>query len=695
MKRSFVFGLCLFLVSHLFAQINIVSPIKGTWSNKQMLVLDTTSDGDYFYSVDGSDPASFGFAYDGPVLLDVEGEVTLKIAKVISRTKKEYVEVKYKVNCDDSATASYGSFISTFYDTGVINYTAGTELSIPESLYFSFGLPPDAFVKGQTVSISDKTILNRNIPCTLWDQTTNKKYRFIICTFPVSAGAFSRRDLPIKITDWEKIEFLDKNLIYKIDGDYWGLPKEAVNLDRTVSHMISYQNIAYEFGNPIEFIILPAKPEISTFETDDGELKISINGDPSYRLAVLDADNSYQELFEELVVDVFYGDKVNGVLKAGIFCNGLLQGTVEIPYELNKRPPAAPFITSNTDNFYTRSNVEITITGSKEGQLYYAVSEPFPVNGNRYTPESPIFKDCYAGNFLAAEGSEIKLQFTGLKESGVYYKVCAYSMNGSNPSEITEYSVIIDQYNYFFDSTANEAAADGTAERPFTDFTKMLEYLNLSRSVSLSVTGDMIIPKGKHMLTSNCVINGNKNSSITFEADAQLVAIDSSLDIKNITVKNKKDGSSTKIIPMIKGERSNLIFTDCLLYGDFEKNGTILEAMNSNVYVDKSICAVACSSYASFISSVKSKISIKNTKLNTSADTCVVISMSEGQIDCKDNTFKISGKTGRIAELFGVTGSFNHNVFKAELSKVSKSIVPVFTENKSNVALVDNENYGF
>ena len=170
MKRSFVFGLCLFLVSQLFAQINIVSPIKGTWSNKQMLVIDTTSDGDYFYSVDGSDPASFGFAYDGPVLLDVEGDVTLKIARVISRTKKEYVEVKYKVNCDDSAAASYGSFISTFYDTGVINYTAGTELAIPDSLYFSFGLPPDAFVKGQTVSISDKTILNRNIPCTLWAQ---------------------------------------------------------------------------------------------------------------------------------------------------------------------------------------------------------------------------------------------------------------------------------------------------------------------------------------------------------------------------------------------------------------------------------------------------------------------------------------------------------------------------------------------
>ena len=37
---------------------------------------------EYFYSVDGSSPKEFGFAYDGPVLLDVVGDVELKIVKV-------------------------------------------------------------------------------------------------------------------------------------------------------------------------------------------------------------------------------------------------------------------------------------------------------------------------------------------------------------------------------------------------------------------------------------------------------------------------------------------------------------------------------------------------------------------------------------------------------------------------------------
>jgi len=698
MKKSLLVSAAVILLSvnsHLFGQINILSPISGSWCNKQMLVLDSTGDGDYFYSVDGSDPASFGFAYDGPVLLDVEGDVTLKITKVISRNKKEDAQVKYTVNPDDAASSAYASFISSFYDSGIINYTAGSSLAIPESLLFSFGLPPDAFMKGQTVSLSEKSVLTRSIPCILWDQANNKKWRFIVKTFPMSAGAFSRRDLPVKVTDWETVDFTDQNLIYKIDSDMWGLPKEPVKLDRSVSHMISWQNIAYEFGNPVEFIILPPKPQVSVTETEDGDLKVSIPGKDNYKLSVLDEDDSYQELFDELGVDVFYGDKVEGKLKVGIFCNGLLQGTTEVPYALNKRPSAMPVITSNVEGFYTRSNVKLTITGNDKGSLYYAVSEPFAVDEKRYTPDSPELKNIKADNFIKADSNTVSLEFYGLKDSGAYYKIKAYSSNGINPSECTEYNVIIDQYNYYFDSAAAIENADGTAAKPFNNFAQMLKYLNMSRSVNLKVNGEMVIPKGKHILTSNCVITGSENSSIVFEPEAQLIIHDSTLDVSKMTLKNKKDVLSIKNVPMIKGERTNLIFTDCLMYGDFEKNGTIIDAVNSNVYIDKSICAVACSSYASVVSGVKSKINIKNSNLNASADTCVLISMSEGEINCKKNSFKISGKTGRIAELFNVTGSMENNVFKGELSKASKSIVPVFMEKGSKVTLNNNENYGF
>ena len=73
--------LLLLLPLPLFAEINLLSPVEGEFANRQMLVIDNSSGGDFFYSIDGADPETFGFAYDGPVLIDLDGPVELKITK--------------------------------------------------------------------------------------------------------------------------------------------------------------------------------------------------------------------------------------------------------------------------------------------------------------------------------------------------------------------------------------------------------------------------------------------------------------------------------------------------------------------------------------------------------------------------------------------------------------------------------------
>ena len=93
MKKKFPSVICicislLIFVLPLAAEINLLSPVKGEWANRQMLVIDNSDGGDFFYSVDGADPETFGFAYDGPVLLDVEGEVQLNVTRIASGGKK-------------------------------------------------------------------------------------------------------------------------------------------------------------------------------------------------------------------------------------------------------------------------------------------------------------------------------------------------------------------------------------------------------------------------------------------------------------------------------------------------------------------------------------------------------------------------------------------------------------------------------
>ena len=174
MKKLFFF--LIFAISSVafFAQIKVISPIEGTFANRQMLVIDTynsenfNDSGEYYYSLNGSDPETFGFAYDGPVLIDLDGPVELKIAK--SGKNKQEVTVKYTVIPDNALTAQYGSFISSFFDTGILNYTSGTILSIPSELKYSFGLPPDSFIPGRDLSISEASVLTRFVPCTLLDE---------------------------------------------------------------------------------------------------------------------------------------------------------------------------------------------------------------------------------------------------------------------------------------------------------------------------------------------------------------------------------------------------------------------------------------------------------------------------------------------------------------------------------------------
>ena len=60
MKKAFLFVVSIFFSVFVFAQLNVISPIEGTFANRQMLVLETDGSGECFYSLNGSEPEAFG-----------------------------------------------------------------------------------------------------------------------------------------------------------------------------------------------------------------------------------------------------------------------------------------------------------------------------------------------------------------------------------------------------------------------------------------------------------------------------------------------------------------------------------------------------------------------------------------------------------------------------------------------------------
>ena len=72
MKKILSAGIVFFFVSFLasaFSEKDIISPARGQWCNQQVLVLDSSSALELYYSFSGTDPFVSGFAYDGPVLI--------------------------------------------------------------------------------------------------------------------------------------------------------------------------------------------------------------------------------------------------------------------------------------------------------------------------------------------------------------------------------------------------------------------------------------------------------------------------------------------------------------------------------------------------------------------------------------------------------------------------------------------------
>ena len=84
--RFAIFSVLFFLVSFSsFAEkSHIISPVAGTWSNYQTILLDVPEGASAFYSFTGDNPLYSGFAYEKPVLLELEGNINLKVVIVNS-----------------------------------------------------------------------------------------------------------------------------------------------------------------------------------------------------------------------------------------------------------------------------------------------------------------------------------------------------------------------------------------------------------------------------------------------------------------------------------------------------------------------------------------------------------------------------------------------------------------------------------
>lgn len=698
--KKIVSALSIFLVSifALFAQdgIKLISPVPGTWSNKQMLVIDTTyDDAEYYYSLNGSDPEAFGFAYDGPVLLDVAGNVDLRIARI--EGSKTETSVNYTVIPEASYAFDYGEFITSFFDSGVLNYTCGSKISIPSSLKYTFDDVRESYVTGRDIVISEKSVLVRQLPCTVYDSVRGKKWRFIINIYPVNAGLFSKRSVPFEIQDWTKINFLNSSYIYRIDNNYWQPYDKSVELDRSVPHVVYWQSVNFNAGNPIEKFILPPKPELQVKTEENGGLIYSLNGDSSYSLSLYNETlQDYRQLYKEVGVDTFFGDNINGYLEMGVFANSVYQGKISRTYQIKKRMPGQPEYSSESA-FYSRLKNKVTVTSEKGTELYVAVSKPYilPEDFENFTPSGLSTITPQMQDFTPAGTNKTEIILDPSDEGAVFYVIRAYAKNGRNISIVSEYKAVIDQYNYYVDEAADKNFADGSRLNPFATFESCLEVINNGRFAKVRIMGPVHV-KGQLALETNCELKCEEEGELIFQPNSTLTVKNSSLDLMdcNLSMVCENPYSQKRIVPVLKLDNSVLNLSNCQIVTNFGQNGTVIDSYQSIVNIKDTISSVTAENYGSFISGVKSKITITKSNINVTAPTSVIFAFTDSSCQLNNNSFKVSGVMGRIAEFINSKGSVSNSFFKAELDSLNKGS-PIYLDEKSELKEENNESNGF
>lgn len=98
--------------------VDLHSPVAGNFQNKQMLVIANQECFEWIrYTVDGSNPEESGARYEGPVLLDLRGEIRLRIAAgIMLREEVLTSEIDYSVseNPPDQISIENGGVYNDF-----------------------------------------------------------------------------------------------------------------------------------------------------------------------------------------------------------------------------------------------------------------------------------------------------------------------------------------------------------------------------------------------------------------------------------------------------------------------------------------------------------------------------------------------------------------------------------------------------
>ncbi|MCR5763508.1 MAG: chitobiase/beta-hexosaminidase C-terminal domain-containing protein [Treponema sp.] len=668
-----------------FSEKDIISPISGTWNNTQPLVLNVEDKTEIYYSLMGTDPLKFGFAYDGPVVLDQKGDVSLQITAVDENGERQDFFIEYAVkDINIAGNEDTVSFVNDIINHPIKRYVSGSIFSIPETFNYFIGKNDERTFSGNNLHISEKNNVKRYVPFTVTDGSVY--LHFVLQIIPLHNSSLHSKYVPFSIENWNVISFSSEKYVYSIDDGLWVSNLSAFVLDRLKTHIIRWKK-SVESDNEEEEIFsyaLPPMPQLVSSVEPYGQVTFSLMPAPNdisnsmnYKMGKIPQNLSLidvgEGLYDSITLDAFNGEELLSSFLTGVYYDGVYQGVLQHSVIVDRLAPLPPVLSS------VNEQKTILVAEAEEGAtVYYSVSDPVEFDAGDIISMESSFSDIRTGEFQ--EFKKGKVILSSISENPTFYKIQAYAMDkAGNQSEITEFRILVDEHNFYLNPlsiTSDER--DGSYLKPFATFEEAVAAMNGLSRMKLHIIGNVDV-KNNISITSDCDIIG-KNSSLIFSENAVLTVDNASVSIKSCSIsKETYIENDTNFIIVNDGI---LFFDHCQVSSLFSSEGILVESVNSELKFDNTSLVIYASSYACNVKSVDSYFLAADLKIIAKAHTCVNLSILDTFLTMKNSVTDISAHIGRSMECIRSNLVMEQNTFKASLDANLKyqNVEPVWKD---------------
>lgn len=704
------------LSSFIFANNSyILSPVEGQWSNYQSIVIDVPEGATAFYSFTGDNPLYSGFAYESPVLLELEGNVNLKV--VILNKDDSVIEesVNYSVNKNPLNVSFYKDT-----QTQALVTLSENNISIPAYMRFAFGDDKNYFLKGKTLSVDSKNSLEQILP--LHIQDGNNHYRFMVkipANFSTEENKiiqteddldFSEYDFTVRriekklsqcpfqieFVDWTKLKIsTDENIYICLDDDIWQTGNFELDISRDVSHTLSW--IDTTNMNPEEFIpeqfkvyytTIPVMPTLKLGQDKTKIVEVSLS-DKNYEFEIVQNQKGVSSKFsgnrnEKYYIDTVYGNDLVSKIETKVFYDEVYQGLLFVDFSIDRMPPKSPEVVLSDDKFFVRNPVEIKFNSDEK--IYYVLKSKEISSKELKNLELELTKNFAFDSTSAIELKNDTLALFEDNLNAVFYNLAYFTKdNSGNVSEISYYQVLIDSYNYYIEANSQNPnfVQDGSAARPFSSFEQVLPFLEENKFIKIHLEGNFVnVPQLN--FSSPCEIFSSKGARIIFAKDSFVSVENTSLKISNCVLEqNFVNNDLFSQQNLFKLKNASLTLDNCETVSLFNKNGSVIFSNNSKINILNSGLTIQSKVYSSVFNLLNSDLNCEQSRISAVADSVIALTMNAGNLNLNNCQIQVNGKTSKIYELFGVKYSILKNKFYCKDKNKEMEKVDVFSKKIS------------